>query len=63
MFARIGAQHADYLVTMMTLFKEHEPFDNPYAYVMKAVVRNLHEEEIRAVAEYASTLGEEPGTR
>jgi cytochrome c553 len=55
-FARIGGQHAAYTVGMLQLFKDKPDFNNPYAFVMKAVPTPMTQAEMRAVAEYASTL-------
>jgi len=55
-FARIGGQHPQYIQGMLKLFKEKSEFTTPYAWVMNAVASRLSPQEMKAVAEYASTL-------
>jgi cytochrome c553 len=55
-FARIGGQHPAYILENLKLYKDKPDFNNPYAFVMKAVATPMTQAEMRAVAEYASTL-------
>lgn len=53
-FPRIGAQHADYLVKQLQIFKRTD--ERPEGAVMKQVAHLLSEQEIAAVAAYAEKL-------
>jgi len=55
-FAHIGGQHPQYMQSMLKLFQEKSEFTTPYAWIMNSVAAKLTAAEIKAVAEFASTL-------
>lgn len=55
-FARIGGQHAEFIYASLLPYKSHDDFKNPYAWVMKAVVENWSDADLRAVSAYLGTL-------
>jgi len=55
-FARVGGQHADFLYASLLPYKGTDDFKNPYAWVMKAMVENWTDADLKAVAAYLATL-------
>lgn len=56
LFPRLAGQHARFVVASIQPYRVVKEFKNPYAYVMKAVVQNLNDAEITAVAAYIETI-------
>jgi len=54
-FPRIGGQHRDYVIKELTDFRSGKRSNDP-AGMMKAIASKLSDDEIKAVAEYLSTL-------
>ena len=55
-FPRLAGQHADFVYASLQPYKKVDDFKNPYAWVMKAVVENWSDEDLKAVAAYVSGL-------
>lgn len=55
-FARLAGQHAKFVVAAIQPYRKVNDFKNPYAYVMKAVVQNLSDADIAAVAAYIESM-------
>lgn len=55
-FARLAGQHPEFIVASLLPYRQETAFGNPYAYVMKAVVQDWTDEEIRAVAAFIGSL-------
>jgi len=55
-FARVAGQHPEFVVEALQPYRKAPRFGNPYAYVMKAVVQELSDSDIEAVAAYVATL-------
>ena len=55
-FPRIASQVPDYTLNQLNVFAKVDDFGNRFAWVMKAAILNLTDEEAMAVAEYLSTL-------
>lgn len=55
-FARLAGQHAKFVVDSIQPYRTVDDFKNPYAFVMKAVVQNLSDAEIEAVAAYIEVM-------
>jgi cytochrome c553 len=55
-FARLAGQNPDFIIASIEPYRRDERFRNPYAYVMKAVVENLSDDDIKAVAAYVAGL-------
>jgi len=55
-FARLAGQHAEFVYASLQPYKHVADFKNPYAWVMKAVVENWSDEELKAVATYVSVM-------
>jgi cytochrome c553 len=54
-FPRIGGQHRDYLIKELTNFRAGDRANDP-AGMMQNIARRLSDDEIKAVAEYLSSL-------
>ena len=55
-FARLAGQHAEFVYAALQPYQDAADFKNPYAWVMKGVVENLSDEDLKAVAAYISGL-------
>jgi cytochrome c553 len=55
-FARLAGQHPEFIVASLQPYRKESAFANPYAYVMKAVVQEWSDDDIRAVAAYVGSL-------
>ena len=55
-FPRLAGQHASFVYASLQPYKRSGDFKNPYALVMKAVVENWSDEDLKAVATYVSSL-------
>jgi len=55
-FPRLAGQHSDFVYAALQPYKHVDDFKNPYAWVMKAVVENWSDEELKAVAAYISVM-------
>lgn len=55
-FARLADQHPEFIVASLQSYRRESKFGNPYAYVMKAVVQEWSDDDIRAVAAYVGSL-------
>ena len=55
-FPRLAGQHAEFVYASLQPYKHVADFKNPYAWVMKAVVENWSDEELKAVATYVSVM-------
>jgi cytochrome c553 len=55
-FPRLAGQHADFVYAALQPYKHVADFKNPYAWVMKAVVENWSDEDLKAVAAYVSVM-------
>ena len=53
---RLAGQHASFVYASLQPYKNVADFKNPYASVMKAVVENWSDDELKAVAAYISVL-------
>jgi cytochrome c553 len=59
-FPRLAGQHAHFVYASLQPYKHDANFKNPYAWVMKAVVENWSDEDLKAVAAYLSGLRARP---
>jgi cytochrome c553 len=59
-FPRLAGQHADFVYASLQPYQHVADFKNPYAWVMKAVVENWSDEDLKAVAAYVSGLHASP---
>jgi len=55
-FARLAGQNPAFIVAALEPYRKLPNFGNPYAYVMKAVVQEWSDEDLRAVAAYVASL-------
>jgi cytochrome c553 len=55
-FARLAGQHSAFVVASLQPYRNESHFYNPYGYVMKAVMQNLTDSDIKAEAEYVASL-------
>lgn len=55
-FARLAGQHPEFIVASLRPYRKESKFGNPYAHVMKAVVQEWSDDDIRAVAAYVGAL-------
>lgn len=55
-FARLAGQHPEFIEASLQPYRKESSFANPYAYVMKAVVQEWSDDDIRAVAAYVGSL-------
>ena len=55
-FARLAGQYPKFVVDSLQPYRKESKFGNPYAYVMKAVVQELSDSDIEAVAAYVASL-------
>lgn len=60
MFPRLAGQHAQFVYAALQPYQRVSDFKNRYAWVMKAVVENLTDEDLEAVAAYVSGLSSRP---
>jgi cytochrome c553 len=59
-FPRLAGQHAPFVYASLQPYQRAADFRNPYAWVMKAVVENWSDEDLKAVAAYVSGLRARP---
>ena len=59
-FPRLAGQHAQFVYASLQPYQHAADFKNPYAWVMKAVVENWSDEDLKAVAAYVSGLRARP---
>ena len=59
-FPRLAGQHAGFVYAALQPYQHVADFKNPYAFVMKAVVQNLSDDDLKAVAAYVSGMSSRP---